>query len=111
MIASMALDLIKKALVDDLPYYLSMSHIISLTQHFIEYDIDILRLRIISQFTLKSNSISLASRDYKSTSKREILGVAKTVSNLRAHRSYENEHELIIKLGKVSFFSHGLRPM
>ena len=42
MIASMALDLIKKALVDDTPYYLSVTHIISLSQHLIEYDIDIL---------------------------------------------------------------------
>ena len=107
----MALDFIKTALVDDTPYYLSMTHIISRTQHLIEYDIDNFRLRIISQFSLKSNSISLASRDYKSASKREIFGVGKMVSNLRAHRSYENELELIIKLGKVSFLSHDLRPM
>ena len=107
----MALDSIKIALVDDPPYYLSMTHIISLTHHLIESDIVILSLRIISQFTLKSNSISLASRDYKSASKREILGVGKMVSDLRAHRSYENELEFIIKLGKVSFFSHSLRTM
>ena len=107
----MALGSIKIALVDDPLYYLSMTHIISLTHHLIESHIVILRLRIISQFTLKSNSISLASRDYKSASKSEIFGVGKMISNLRAHRSYKNELELNIKLEKVSFLSHDLRPM
>ena len=43
----MALDFIKTALVDDTPYYLSMTHIISRTHHLIEYDIDNFRFRII----------------------------------------------------------------